>query len=53
MVRSRVQTFRYKAGKRTVIVINIVQTARAAAKLGNVLASNAVNIQITKKQKKR
>ncbi|MEW9700513.1 hypothetical protein [Paenibacillus sp. SI8] len=52
MVRSDVKTFRYRLGKDHVIVINIYQTATAKAKLGNVLASNAANVQILKKNKR-
>lgn len=53
MLKSNVKTYRYRIGKKNVIVIKIYQTAKATAKQGNVLASNALNIQIFKKQKKR
>jgi hypothetical protein len=53
MLRSQVKTYRYRIGKKNLIVIHIYQTARASAKMGNVLASNALNIQIFKKPKKR
>ncbi|MFC5447890.1 hypothetical protein [Paenibacillus aestuarii] len=48
MVRSRVKTYRYRMGKNNFIVIKIYQSAKAAAEQGNVLASNALNIQIIK-----
>lgn len=53
MLRSKVKTYRYRMGKKNVIVIKIYQSARASAKVGNALASNALNIQIYKKGKKR
>ncbi|MBP1962167.1 hypothetical protein [Paenibacillus aceris] len=52
MLRSKVKTYRYRIGKKNVIVIHIYQMARASAKMGNALASNALNIQIFKKPKK-
>jgi len=39
-------------GKKTIIVINIYQSAKATAEQGNVLASNALNIQIFKRSRK-
>ncbi|MDD9267453.1 hypothetical protein ACFPES_10505 [Paenibacillus sp. GCM10023248] len=53
MLQSKVKTYRYRIGQKQFIVIKIYQTARASAKMGNALASNALNIQIFKKQKKR
>ncbi|CAM3100364.1 hypothetical protein PALU110988_01395 [Paenibacillus lupini] len=50
-----VKTYRYRIGANNYIVINIYQSASATAEAGNVLASNAVNVQIMKqlmKQKK-
>ena len=52
MTRSNVKSYRYRVGKKQYIVIQIHQTAKGYAETGNVLASNAVNIQI-KKQKGR
>jgi hypothetical protein len=51
MVRSNVKTYRYKIGKNHYIVINIRQQAAAKANVGNVLASNAANVQIFSKQR--
>ncbi|WP_336773656.1 hypothetical protein [Paenibacillus sp. MMO-58] len=56
MIHQNVKTYRYRVGRNNYIVINISQTAKASAEAGNVLASNAVNVQIMKqlaKQKKR
>ncbi|MBW7459331.1 hypothetical protein ACFOLF_02840 [Paenibacillus sepulcri] len=52
MIRSRVKTYRYRTGKNQYIVINIFQTASAESTIGNALASNAVNVQILKKNRK-
>ncbi|WAH37811.1 hypothetical protein [Alicyclobacillus dauci] len=52
MTRTRVKTYQYKVGKNKYLVIKIYQTSTAKAKRGNVLASNAVNVQIFKKQKR-
>jgi hypothetical protein len=56
LIHQNVKTYRYRVGRNNYIVINIYQTAKATAEAGNVLASNAVNVQITKQlaqQKKR
>ncbi|MGO4108358.1 hypothetical protein [Paenibacillus sp. YAF4_2] len=56
MNHQNVKTYRYRVGPNNYIVINIYQSASASAEAGNVLASNAVNVQIMKqlaKQKKR
>lgn len=53
MLRSNVKSYTYKVGKNNYIVLNIFQSAEATATQGNVLASNAVNVQILKKMKKR
>lgn len=53
MVRSKIQTLRYRVGKNKFLVINIFQSAAASAQQGNVLASNAVNVLINKKQSHR
>ncbi|MFX3636777.1 MAG: hypothetical protein ACE3L7_02095 [Candidatus Pristimantibacillus sp.] len=55
MIESKVKTYKYRVGRNNFIVINIFQTATATAEQGNVLASNAVNVQILKKklQKRR
>ncbi|SFE01212.1 hypothetical protein SAMN05216378_1970 [Paenibacillus catalpae] len=56
MIHQNVKTYKYRVGHNNYIVINIYQSASATAEAGNVLASNAVNVQIMKqlaKQKKR
>lgn len=50
MQRNHVKTYRYRVGKNHFIVINITQRATAEAAQGNVLASNAVNVQISKER---
>ncbi|MOA69465.1 hypothetical protein D3C78_1976700 [compost metagenome] len=52
MNRSNVKSYRYRVGKNQYIVIQIHQTAKGYAESGNVLASNAVNVQIIKEKKK-
>ncbi|MEK3724274.1 hypothetical protein [Paenibacillus sp. FSL H8-0034] len=53
MNRSEVKSYRYRVGKNHFLVIHIHQTATASSVQGNVLASNAVNVHISKKQKRR
>jgi len=53
MLRSNVKAYKLKVGKNQYLVINIYQTASAKALSGNVLASNAANVQIFKKHKAR
>ncbi len=52
MLRTHVKTYRQRIGKNHYIIINIFQSAEAKAESGNVLASNAVNVQICKSRKK-
>ncbi|WP_197035495.1 hypothetical protein [Paenibacillus sp. UNC451MF] len=52
MLRTHVKTYRKRIGKNQYIVINISQSAEARAESGNVLASNAVNVQIYKKRRR-
>lgn len=51
--RNRVKTYRYRIGKKNYIIIKIYQSAIAKARMGNVLASNAVNVKIFEKPKRR
>ncbi|WP_338590993.1 hypothetical protein V6669_04270 [Paenibacillus sp. Y5S-9] len=53
MTRSNVKSYRYRVGKKQYIVIQIHQTAKGYADSGNVLASNAVNVQILKQKGRR
>ena len=50
--RSRIRTYKYKAGKNLYIVIKIQQLAAARTQVGNALASNAVNVQLFKSKRK-
>ncbi|WP_406881802.1 hypothetical protein [Paenibacillus amylolyticus] len=47
------KSYRYRFGKKQYIVIQIHQTAKGYADSGNVLASNAVNVQIMKQKGRR
>lgn len=53
MNRSNVKSYRYRVGKNHYLVIKINQIAKGYADVGNVLASNAVNVQIMKQNSKR
>ncbi|TCM93294.1 hypothetical protein EV294_107246 [Paenibacillus sp. BK033] len=53
MIHQNVKSYRYRVGRNNYIVINIYQTAKASAEAGNVLASNAVNVQIMKQLAKQ
>lgn len=51
--KTNVKTYKHRIGKNLYIIINISQSADAKTELGNALASNAVNVSIFKKRKKR
>jgi hypothetical protein len=53
MTRTHVKSYRYRVGKNQIIVVKIYQTIKASAEHGNVLASNAANVQIIKRRKTR
>lgn len=53
MQRNEVKTYKYRVGKNSYVIINIYQSAAAHALQGNALASNAVNVQVLKKSKRR
>lgn len=53
VTRTRVKSYRHRIGKNRYIVIQIFQHADARADSGNALASNALNIKITKQRKGR
>ncbi len=53
MIRSNVKTYRYRVGKNHYIIIKVNQLAVGRTEIGNVLASNAVNVQILKKRGRR
>ena len=50
---TRIKSYRYRIGKNQYIVIQIYQRADAHSVQGNALASNALNIQISKQSKRR
>lgn len=41
LIRTNVKTYRHKVGKNRYLILQIIQSANAKAKLGNALASNA------------
>jgi len=51
--QTRVKTLRYRVGANRYLVIQIFQSALATAEHGNVLASNAVNVNIGKPHTRR
>lgn len=53
LIRNRVRTYKYRIGKNNFIIIKIYQSAVAKARMGNALASNAVNVKIFEKPKRR
>ncbi|MFC4077759.1 hypothetical protein [Salinithrix halophila] len=53
MTRTRVKTYQYRIGKNKYLVVKIMQTATGKTVHGNVLASNALNVQIFKKGRRR
>lgn len=53
MTRTKYKTYKKKIGKNHYLIIKIVQIASGKANVGNVLASNAANIQIYKTSNSR
>ncbi len=53
VTRTRVKSYRHRIGKNHYLVIQIFQLADARADSGNALASNALNIKISKQRKGR
>nr|WP_272509762.1 hypothetical protein [Paenibacillus chitinolyticus] len=53
VVHTKTKSYTYKVGKNTFLVIKIFQTAVAKTRNGNALASNAANVKVFKKDKKR
>jgi len=50
---TRIKSYRYAIGKNQYIVIQIYQRADAHTGQGNALATNALNIQISKRSGRR
>jgi hypothetical protein len=50
VIKTRVKSFKYRVGKNHFLVIKINQSVTARAHLGNVLASNALNVKIFKRR---
>ncbi|GKS14147.1 hypothetical protein YDYSY3_51470 [Paenibacillus chitinolyticus] len=46
MVHTKTNSYTYKVGKNTFLVIQIFQSAIAKTHAGNALASNAVNVKL-------
>ncbi|AHD04942.1 hypothetical protein ABNB59_10965 [Paenibacillus larvae] len=53
MTRTNVKTFKHRIGKNRFIVIQIFQSANAKTIHGNALASNALNVKVFSKRKRR
>lgn len=53
MIKTQVKTYKHRVGKNNYVVIKIIQSVTARAEQGNVLASNAINVKIFKKGKRR
>lgn len=53
MVHTKTKSYTYKVGNNKFLVIQIFQSAVAKTHSGNALASNAVNVKVFKKGKKR
>ncbi|MEC0181542.1 hypothetical protein P4H61_08520 [Paenibacillus peoriae] len=51
MIKTRVKTFKHRVGKNKFLVVKIFQAADARTKNGNALATNALNIKISKRRK--
>jgi hypothetical protein len=52
MVRTRMKTFRRRVGKNHFLVIQIFQSAAAAAREGNAIANNALSVKIFKQRRR-
>ncbi|MFE6798186.1 hypothetical protein [Paenibacillus chitinolyticus] len=53
MVHTKTKSYSFKVGKNQFLVIKIFQTAVSKTRNGNALASNAANVKVFKKDKKR
>jgi len=51
--RSHAKVYRFRLGKKHVLVVKIVQSATARTTRGNALASNAASVQIVKQSKRQ
>ncbi|MCC3379181.1 hypothetical protein ACFQY3_16960 [Paenibacillus farraposensis] len=51
MIKTRVKTFKHRVGKNKFLVVKIFQAANARTRNGNALATNALNIKISKRKK--
>ncbi|CCC85633.1 hypothetical protein PPM_2696 [Paenibacillus polymyxa M1] len=52
MIRNRVKTYKHRIGKNRYLVVKVFQAAAAKTGSGNALATNALNIKITKRKHK-
>jgi hypothetical protein len=53
MIRNRVKTYKHRIGKNRYLVVKVFQAAAAKTGSGNALATNALNIKISKRKHKR
>ncbi|MDQ0493354.1 MULTISPECIES: hypothetical protein [Paenibacillus] len=52
MIKNKVKTYRHRIGKNKYLVVKVFQAAAAKARSGNALATNALNIKISKRKRK-
>ncbi|MCC3381094.1 hypothetical protein ACFQ5D_12195 [Paenibacillus farraposensis] len=52
MIRNKVKTFKHRIGKNKYLVVKIFQAAAAETRGGNALATNALNIKISKRKRR-
>ncbi|EHS57308.1 hypothetical protein P4H71_12890 [Paenibacillus kribbensis] len=52
MIRSKVKTYKQRIGKNQYLIVKVFQATAAKAKSGNALATNALNIKISKRKRK-
>jgi hypothetical protein len=53
MIRSKVKTYTQRIGKNRFLIVKVFQAAAAKTGNGNALATNALNIKISKRKRKR
>ncbi|MGM1023634.1 MAG: hypothetical protein ACQEXV_24625 [Bacillota bacterium] len=53
MIKNRVKTYKQRIGKNKFLVVKVFQAAAAETRSGNALATNALNIKISKRNRKR
>ncbi|MET3209601.1 UNVERIFIED_CONTAM: hypothetical protein ABIC26_002548 [Paenibacillus sp. PvR008] len=53
MIKNRVKTYKHRIGKNKFLVVKVFQAAAAETRSGNALATNALNIKISKRNRKK